>query len=93
MSDMGQLASHHGHETVIPFDLIFILAILYFFFFTCILYFLLILWVYVYFTSFTFYITFSFQSVVTGRAVLQVGKVVENEYRFSFLHQNKVDLV
>lgn len=28
-SEMGQLASHHDHETVIPFDLIFILAILY----------------------------------------------------------------
>lgn len=30
-SEMGQLASHHDHETVIPFDLIFILAILYLF--------------------------------------------------------------
>lgn len=30
-SGMGQLTSHHDHETVIPLDLIFLLAILYFF--------------------------------------------------------------
>lgn len=75
-----QLDNHHDNDTVIAFDLIFVLVTL--FFVTYILYFLLILWVYIYFISFAFYITSSFQflDVQTGVAVLQVRRAVDNAY-------------
>lgn len=71
-SGMGQLANHHDNETVIPFDLIFILAILYFYYLYFV--FLTYFWVCIYFISFAFYLTSSFQSGCADRCSCLTGE-------------------
>lgn len=77
-SRMGQLANHHDNETVIPFDLIFILAILYFYYlyFVFLTYFLGLHLFYIICLLFDFLLSV----VQTGVAALQVRRVMGNAH-------------
>lgn len=65
---MGQLASH-DHETIPPFELIFILAVFLSNAYILCLLFCIFLFIFLH-TLFAFYIAFSFQSVVTSAPAL-----------------------